>query len=81
MSRLQELLCFEWSRTEEENDELLKIIEQEMIVDGEIIGIDQSGYIIQWNAELNEPYTPGETLDEFGRTNLTNAEAQRLMVK
>jgi len=34
--------------------------------DGEVIGIDADGCLIQWNADDGCAYNCGETLDEFG---------------
>ena len=46
--------------------------------DFEVIGLDSDGTVVQWNAETNQPYNCGETLEEFGVDNLTSAELQRV---
>jgi hypothetical protein len=46
--------------------------------DGEIIGLNPDGTIIQWNADDQQPYSPGETPEQFGLNNLTAKEARCL---
>lgn len=42
--------------------------------DGEVIGVEPTGALIQWDAEAGAPYTSGETLEQFGLENLSAAE-------
>ena len=46
--------------------------------DGEVIGKESDGSLIQWDADAQAPYSSGETLTDFGESNLTSAEKQRL---
>jgi hypothetical protein len=46
--------------------------------DSEVIGVDTDGRLIQWDATNGAPYNCGETVDEFGRHNLTQAELARV---
>jgi len=49
--------------------------------DGEVIGLDNDGCILQWDAEIGETYNCGETPEEFGTNNLTGIEAYRIKVR
>lgn len=44
--------------------------------DGEVIGIDTDGCLVLWNADDEELYNCGETLEEFGE--LTAIELARI---
>lgn len=46
--------------------------------DGEILGLDRDGSIIQWNADDLETYNCGDTPEEFGVDNIRPHEAERL---
>jgi hypothetical protein len=46
--------------------------------DGEILGLDSDGCIIQWDGDSGAPYNCGETPEQFGIANITEAEAARL---
>ena len=46
--------------------------------DGEVMGLDTDGRIIQWDADKDEPYNCGETPEQFGLDNLTPVERERL---
>jgi len=48
------------------------------LVDGEVLGQDADGGLIQWNATARAPYNSGETVEEFGGSNLSEAEMKRL---
>jgi predicted amidohydrolase YtcJ len=45
--------------------------------DGELIELFQDGTFSQWNAETQDAYTCGETLEDFGIENLTQEEVNR----
>lgn len=49
--------------------------------DGEVLGTETTGAVIQWDADTRHRYTSGETLKEFGIKNLTNRERQRVGLK
>jgi hypothetical protein len=42
--------------------------------DGEIIGVDADGTLIQWDADKQEPYNCGENLEDFTRDGSTLTE-------
>ncbi len=42
--------------------------------DGQILGIDSDGCLIQWDADAKESYNCGETPEEFGLDNITDDE-------
>lgn len=44
-----------------------------------MLGLENDGTLIQWDADAGKPYTAGETLAEFGEDNLTAAERVRLV--
>lgn len=46
--------------------------------DGEIIGVDTDGCVIQWDARDGEPYNSGETVFEFGLNNMSADEIVRV---
>lgn len=56
----------------------LKTTANSSLVDGEVLGRDADGKLIQWNVKAGEPYNSGETLDEFGKYNLSETEIQRV---
>lgn len=45
--------------------------------DGEVVGVDSDRHLIQWSADARSTYNSGETLEEFGVTNLSALELQR----
>jgi hypothetical protein len=48
------------------------------LADGEVLGLDNDGCVIQWNAEEEATYNSGETPEQFGRDNFTEAELERI---
>lgn len=48
------------------------------LVDGEVLGHDADGALIQWNATTGAPYNSGETVEDFGMDNLSETEKRRL---
>lgn len=46
--------------------------------DGEILGLDADGRLIQWDAETQTRYNCGETPEEFGLENLRSAKLERI---
>ncbi len=54
---------------------------KETFQDEEILGIDNDGCLIAWNATKSEKYNTGETLEQFGPENLTETEKARLNVR
>lgn len=46
--------------------------------DSEVLGLDQVGSVIQWNAHELAAYISGEKLEEFGIDNLTEVERIRV---
>lgn len=48
------------------------------LVDGEVLGQDADGGLIQWNATAGAPYNSGQSVEEFGVSNLSEAETKRL---
>jgi hypothetical protein len=46
--------------------------------DGEVLGIDEDGCLVQYDADNGTAYNCGETLDEFGIDNLTQSERDRI---
>ena len=48
------------------------------LVDGEVLGQDADGGLIQWNATAGAPYNSGQSVEEFGVSNLSEAEMKRL---
>lgn len=50
------------------------------IVDGEVLGQDADGGLIHWNATAGAPYNSGQTVEEFGISNLSDAELKRLIL-
>ncbi|WP_146139379.1 hypothetical protein [Simplicispira suum] len=49
-----------------------------LLADGEVLGRDGDGGMIQWDASSGAPYNSGETVEEFGLDNLSGAELNRL---
>lgn len=47
--------------------------------DGEVLGVDKDGGLLQWNAKTGEPYNCGETLEQFGANNLSATEHTRVL--
>lgn len=47
--------------------------------DGEVLGVDVDGKLIQWDRQGEVAYNCGETLEEFGITNLTTVELARVL--
>lgn len=45
--------------------------------DGEVVGVDSDGHLIQWSADARATYNSGETLEEYGVRNLSALELQR----
>ena len=45
--------------------------------DGEVLGVDSDGHLVQWNADAEATYNSGETLEKFGVQNLSDLELQR----
>lgn len=43
-----------------------------------MLGLDADGGLIQWNATAGAPYNSGQTVDEFGISNLSEAESKGL---
>lgn len=64
--------------TEPDGSELQCFV-SELAGDGEVIGLDTDGCILQWNADDGSVYNCGETLAEFGADNLTESERARLL--
>ncbi|KLR57147.1 hypothetical protein [Diaphorobacter sp. J5-51] len=48
------------------------------LLDGEVLGQDADGGLIQWNSATGAPYNSGQTVEEFGIGNLSEAELKRL---
>jgi len=46
--------------------------------DGEVLGKDADGCLIQWDGEHGTRYNCGETLEQFGVENLTPIEKERV---
>ena len=46
--------------------------------DGEIIGLDHDGCILQWDGDEGETYNCGETPEQFGLEYMTTAERKRI---
>ncbi len=46
--------------------------------DGEVLGLEDDGSVIQWDADESVAYNSGESLEEFGIANL--AENERIRV-
>ena len=46
--------------------------------DGEILGIDRDGFLLQWNADDLEIYNSAETVEEFGEANIRPHEWDRI---
>ena len=46
--------------------------------DFEVVGKDNDGSLVCWDAVSKQPYNCGETLDEFGEHNLTPTELKRV---
>ena len=49
-----------------------------MPYDGEVLGIDSDGTLLQWDADKEEVYNCGETIEEFGEDQLTPQELETL---
>lgn len=49
-----------------------------LLADGEVLGRDGDGGLIQWDASSGAPYNSGETVEEFALDNLSGAELNRL---
>jgi hypothetical protein len=49
--------------------------------DGEVLGIDKDGGVIQWDLQGKRRYNCGENLQQFGVCNLTAPEKKRLGLK
>lgn len=48
--------------------------------DGEVLGMDSHGNVVQWNGEDHEVYSSGQTLKQFGIHKLQYREAARVGV-
>lgn len=48
------------------------------LVDGEVLGQDADGGLVQWNSTDGVSYNSGQTVEDFGASNLTEAELKRL---
>jgi hypothetical protein len=46
--------------------------------DGQVLGIDNDGCLIQWDSNKGERYNCGETLNQFGIKNLSDKEKKTL---
>ena len=49
--------------------------------DGEVLGVDNDGSVIQWDSEHKHTYNSGESLEDFGINNLNQKEKARLKRK
>jgi len=49
--------------------------------DGEVLGLDRDGRIIQWDKPGHCRYNCGETPEQFGIENLTAREKKRLGIR
>lgn len=49
--------------------------------DGEVVGVEADGHLVQWSADAGAAYNSGETLEQFGVQNLSDLELQRARVK
>jgi hypothetical protein len=47
--------------------------------DNEVLGIDTDGCLILWDADKRQRYNCGETLEQWGKENLTSQEISRLI--
>ena len=50
------------------------------VADGEVVGLDNDGCIICWDAINKEKYNTGVSLTDFGLENLTEAEQIRICI-
>lgn len=50
----------------------------DFFMDGEVIGLEQDGSLIQWSDKERQPVTNGQTLEEFGIANLSPIERARV---
>lgn len=50
-------------------------------LDGEVLGLDTDGSIVQWDGDHQQAYNCGETPQEFGIRNLTAVERERVGVQ
>ena len=48
------------------------------LADGEVLGRDADGGLIQWDATAGAPYNSGQSVEEFGLGNLSEPELKRL---
>lgn len=46
--------------------------------DGEVLGVDADGYVLQWHTEKQSPYNSGESVKDFGRKNMRRHEWARI---
>jgi len=46
--------------------------------DGEVINLDKDDCVVLWDADKQQPYNCGETLEQYGFDNLTDEEKTRL---
>ncbi len=51
--------------------------DHDIVEDGEVVGIDTDGCVVQWGSDCGL-YNSGETLAEFGESNLRPHEAARI---
>ena len=51
------------------------------LLDGEVLGIDNDGGLICWDAVREERYNCGQTLKQYGMKNLTDREKRRLKLQ
>lgn len=51
------------------------------LVDGEVLGIDADGSLIQWDGHDGVAYNSGQTAQDFGMDNLSEPEKERLNLK
>ena len=49
--------------------------------DGEVVGVDSDGHLVQWNSDAGATYNSGETLEQFGVQNLSEQELLRAQGK
>lgn len=56
------------------------VIDLSKVEDGEILGLDADGCIIQWNGDDLETYNCGETPEEFGVSSIRDIERGRLRI-
>ena len=54
---------------------------QSSLVDGEVLGIDADGSLIQWDGHDGVAYNSGQTAQDFGMDNFSEPEKERLNLK